>query len=117
MHTSSFFSLVVSITGVLGDNITFGTGSTGGRCCDHGVSDPSETCKKKGLNSYGCTDWSYSAKDGGDFLYFPKGGCDVDTVKNWPVGRDVLDFIPGSVVTHLKEKTSDLEVGFIGCAN
>lgn len=53
MHASSLLFLMASLTGVLGDNITLGVGSTGGLCCDHGTEDPSGTCKRQGLTPYG----------------------------------------------------------------
>ncbi|TLD33171.1 hypothetical protein PspLS_00195 [Pyricularia sp. CBS 133598] len=105
MHAFSLFLLIAPVA-VFGNNITFGRGATGGLCCDRGAPDPSLTCKNMTLNSYGCTENERNSKD--------QGGC--DNLFNWPVGRDVRAFVPGSVVTHPQVKTFDLEIGFIGCA-
>ncbi|TLS27004.1 hypothetical protein PpBr36_05050 [Pyricularia pennisetigena] len=116
MHAFSLLLLLTPFVLVEGSNITFGRGSTGGRCCDGGTPDPSSTCKNRGLNSYGCTDVSSSDKAGDTFLTSPEGGCDPKEIKNWPTGREVISFIPGSVVMHQNPETFDLEIGFIGCA-
>ncbi|TLD21256.1 hypothetical protein PspLS_09237 [Pyricularia sp. CBS 133598] len=113
MHAFSILLFLAPIA-VLGNNFTFGRGSTGGRCCDHGVADPSGTCAKLKLNSYGCTDVQ-SDSEPGDAFNAVGGGCDPKPIRNWPVGRDVKAFVPGSVATHQNSEL-DIEVGFIGCA-
>lgn len=60
---------------------------------------------KKLNNSFQCID---SPADD-DF-----GGC--DGITNWPIGRDVKAFEPGSVVSHTQAETFNIEVGFVGCA-
>ncbi|KAH8843115.1 hypothetical protein MCOR27_006059 [Pyricularia oryzae] len=101
------FSLLLFIApaAVFGVNITFGRGNTGLLCCDRGAPGPSKTCTGLKLNSYGCID---SPADD-DF-----GGC--DGITNWPIGRDVKAFEPGSVVSHTQAETFNIEVGFVGCA-
>lgn len=61
-----------------------------------------------------CTDFRSDAK-AGDSVNDVGGGCDPVELRNWPIGRDVKAFVPGSVATH-QTSDFDLEVGFIGCA-
>ncbi|TLD19972.1 hypothetical protein PspLS_09750 [Pyricularia sp. CBS 133598] len=89
---------------VLGNNVTMGRGSIGGRCCDSGVEDPTGTCALIGMNSYGCTDVDNSQKH----------GC--DNIPNWPTGRDVVYYVLSSEVMHSNQDNFDLEIGYIGCA-
>ncbi|EHA55784.1 hypothetical protein MGG_07352 [Pyricularia oryzae 70-15] len=113
MHAFSLLFFIAPLA-VLCNNFTVGRGSTGGRCCDHGVADPSRTCSKMKLNSYSCIDFRSDAK-AGDSVNDVGGGCDPVELRNWPIGRDVKAFVPGSVATH-QTSDFDLEVGFIGCA-
>ncbi|KAI6383010.1 hypothetical protein MCOR32_002896 [Pyricularia oryzae] len=80
--------------------------------CDATKAKCTSDCQAEGRTV--CTDFKSDAK-AGDSVNDVGGGCDPVELRNWPIGRDVKAFVPGSVAAH-QTSDFDLEVGFIGCA-
>ncbi|KAK1995675.1 hypothetical protein LX36DRAFT_659401 [Colletotrichum falcatum] len=104
MRSSLLFLLAPAVVLVTGERIVTRP-STGQICCDQGIADPSETCKKQGLNSYCCSDRANddSSRDGCDFL------------ARFEVGRDVKSIVTG-LTCETEGALGDTIVGFGGCA-
>ncbi|TLD11144.1 hypothetical protein PgNI_05488 [Pyricularia grisea] len=105
MRTSFIALLLVGPTAVLSIEKVVGIVTTGPLCCDKGTGDDSETCKKKGMNSYCCSN-ERNDRD---------GGCDGNEI--FVAGRTVKAYV---ATDNCKRDSAwypnTTFVGFIGCA-